>query len=744
MIAPAPTVTIRLFGGVELERAGIPLSGRATQRRRLALLALLATASGRFLSRDRALGLLWPEADTESGRHQLANAVYELRRALGEEAILSRGDDLGLNPALASIDVTEFDAACEEGDWERAAELSRGPLLDGFFVAEAPEFDRWLENTRRRYRLRQREALERVAARRLDAGDHRAAAEAWVRLVMEEPTDPRLVAGAMRALDLAGNRAEALRHARAYQARVREELEAEPAAEVLRLAETLERRAMAEPALPAPVPPVASSAPATRPARPRRRALLIGAGALAGVALMAVARGAGPGAAPARRLERVARQSTSAMEAATWFGAGERAHRAGRHLEAVDHYRRAVALDSGLALGWYRLSQSILAADLPEPTAILADSAASRHAAPLPDRERLLLRAWLDFRSGNAESAEERYRSLVSLYPDDLEAWLQLGETLFHYNPLRGRPIAEAVAPFKAALRLEPANRDALWHLAQLHAHAGEPQRFAELTERLLRLGPEPARELELRTLRAIALRDQAQLHRLEPQLRQTDELRLYQLYWRSAVFLRDLGAAGHIASIMSGTERPLYSRLLGYSGRATMSAVQGRVAEMQALVDTLLSLGLDPGLRQVIAANQAMVLSLLHGTGGSARLVTDPAATLDSLDRAATNAWFGLALTNAQSARLEPRFLRAESLFRLGRHHQALGWYASFAEHSPTDLLYLPRALLRQAESQERLGRPADAAAAYRRLLGLWRGADPEFDPLLDSIRTRIAGLGG
>ena len=99
-----PPVSLRLFGGVSLERDGRPVGGRATQRRRIGVLALLATAPTGQASRDRLIAYLWPDAETDAARHLLAGAVYELRKALGEDSIVSRGDELALNPDVVASD----------------------------------------------------------------------------------------------------------------------------------------------------------------------------------------------------------------------------------------------------------------------------------------------------------------------------------------------------------------------------------------------------------------------------------------------------------------------------------------------------------------------------------------------------------------------------------------------------------------------------------------------------------------
>ena len=68
-----------LLGGASILVDGRAVAGRAAQRHRLALLALLALACPRAVSRDRLLAYLWPERDTEPARNLLKQAVHALR-----------------------------------------------------------------------------------------------------------------------------------------------------------------------------------------------------------------------------------------------------------------------------------------------------------------------------------------------------------------------------------------------------------------------------------------------------------------------------------------------------------------------------------------------------------------------------------------------------------------------------------------------------------------------------------------
>jgi DNA-binding SARP family transcriptional activator/tetratricopeptide (TPR) repeat protein len=252
---------LHFLGGAGVQGSDGPVAGRATQRRRLALLSLLALAPGRALSREKLIGYLWPEHTTEQARRLLTVSVYEIRRALGEQALLTRGDELVLDPAVG-VDVVEFREAVEAGHWDRAVTRYRGPFLDGFYVADALEFERWAEVEREHLARQFREALERWAEQRRDGGDARGAVEAWRRLAAEDPFNGRVAVGLMGALDAAGDHVGAIRHARVHAKLLCEELGVEPDAEVEALAERLRR----EPAAALPSEPGGS----TLPAQPRR------------------------------------------------------------------------------------------------------------------------------------------------------------------------------------------------------------------------------------------------------------------------------------------------------------------------------------------------------------------------------------------------------------------------------------------------------------------------------------------
>ena len=139
------------------------MTGRAVQRRRLALLALLAVARRRGLTRDKLIGLLWPDANADRARHLLSDSIYRINQAVGGEGVVAVGDELRLNPERLPSDAWEFAEAMDRGDWERAVELHVAPFLDGFFLTDADELERWVEGQRERLARERARALEALA-----------------------------------------------------------------------------------------------------------------------------------------------------------------------------------------------------------------------------------------------------------------------------------------------------------------------------------------------------------------------------------------------------------------------------------------------------------------------------------------------------------------------------------------------------------------------------------------------------
>jgi DNA-binding SARP family transcriptional activator/TolB-like protein len=278
---------LRTLGAALVERNGEVLRGAASQRRVIALLALLAVPRNQGVSRDRVIGLLWPDSEPEKARQALTQALYHTRRALGEDQLFLTGADLRLNPDVITSDVAELEDALDRNELEPAVGLYTGPFLDGFHVAGAPEFERWASQEQRRLAGRCANALEQLALTAEAAADFRRAVEWRKQLAAIDPLNSRIAIGLMTAMAAAGDRAGAIQQGRVHERLLREELDVDPDAAVVELMARLRDEPTWTPAParpPEPRPAGASVAPPDapivheerkRPPRVTRRAVAI-------------------------------------------------------------------------------------------------------------------------------------------------------------------------------------------------------------------------------------------------------------------------------------------------------------------------------------------------------------------------------------------------------------------------------------------------------------------------------------
>jgi len=235
---------LRTFGGLSLTGESGPVTGAAAQRRKLALLAVLATGGERGISRDRLLALFWPERDAEHARHALTQSLSALRHELGSDKIFLGTADLSLNPTIIGSDVATLETALARAELESAVALYVSPFLDGIHLDHAhasPEFERWVEAERARLAGLVADALERLAVADTERQEHRRAVEWWRRLAALDPYSTRSAVGLMTALAAAGDASGALRHAQVYETLLRNDLNLEPDGALLAMVRRLHR-----------------------------------------------------------------------------------------------------------------------------------------------------------------------------------------------------------------------------------------------------------------------------------------------------------------------------------------------------------------------------------------------------------------------------------------------------------------------------------------------------------------------
>jgi TolB-like protein/tetratricopeptide (TPR) repeat protein len=510
---------LRMLGGLSIEHAAdrqaqenslapsdsppLPLSGAAVQRRPLALLALLATAGEKGRSRDELLLHLWPDSTPMRARSVLKQTLYALRRDLGApDIVLNRGDRLQVNPAVLTSDVAELDAALDRGEIERALALHSGVFLDGFALADVPEFERWARDERERIatridsarQLRARQPDQQISTETISAFEPRErtrsrwrmgrwaaalvglttlAAFQTARRVSGTATRPaRVDSKAMAVLpfdvaradtafrflaegmvDLLAVRLSSERDGSirvvapraALSARETIGTETTPVA-ARRLAERLGAERVVRGSVVGTAAHLVLTADivAVPSGKPLARASVVGTADSLSVLVDRLATsllvGADTEAEPAVRTA----LTTASLAAVRDYVDGQAAYRAGRYNDAVRLFDRALARDSTFALAALGLAQSAGWAGASESSIQRGVRLAWKYQNRLPQRARLILLASVGgadaLRTGYAPDAAltSAAEQAAEANPDDPEMWYRLGDHYLHLGPAIG------------------------------------------------------------------------------------------------------------------------------------------------------------------------------------------------------------------------------------------------------------------------------------------------------------------
>ncbi|HEV7702724.1 MAG TPA: BTAD domain-containing putative transcriptional regulator [Gemmatimonadaceae bacterium] len=312
---------------------GRELGSLVAQPKRLALLAYLAIGgSAGYHRRDTLAAMFWPDLDQFAARRALRNTLYHLREAIGDGALISKGDEaLTIDPAVLTCDVTRLSDAVAEGRYEEAVDLYRGELLAGVhFANEGEAFEEWLTRERARVLEIVVRAVRALVDRDEKAGDVTAAAYWAQRACTLAPDDEGFLRRAMSLHDAAGDRGGALRLYDSYARHASIHYETKPSGESAALAARIRDGAqrasphakisstrsepapstaapVAPPVAPPSAPPTApaTAPPATSPPRTRYLARWILALGVAAAALVMIVRAVNASHAHPRSKERV-------------------------------------------------------------------------------------------------------------------------------------------------------------------------------------------------------------------------------------------------------------------------------------------------------------------------------------------------------------------------------------------------------------------------------------------------------
>lgn len=241
---------LRLLGPMQVHREGKAVAGFASNKVR-ALLAYLAGEAPRPQFREQVAELLWPGWPKPSAGNNLRFALADLRKRLGdrdarppflsisrESLTLNLESDLWVDTAAFCKSITRAELGDPLG-WQAAVDLYLGPFLEGFALADNPDFAEWLLGKRAYYQRQVLKALRELALRGEQAGDYEGGLRYARRQLEIEPWLEEAHQQVMRLLALNGQRGAALAHYEECRRILAKDLGVEPSADTRRLVEMI-------------------------------------------------------------------------------------------------------------------------------------------------------------------------------------------------------------------------------------------------------------------------------------------------------------------------------------------------------------------------------------------------------------------------------------------------------------------------------------------------------------------------
>jgi DNA-binding SARP family transcriptional activator len=634
-------LTIRLLGQFRVELADGEAVSFPTQSTAM-ILALLALRPGRPMNRATLAQWLWPDHDAQRGAANLRQALWRLRKALGDasDVVTIRRDEIWLqsDPAIW-IDLTAFQTC---GD----PQIVQGGLLEGWD-------EEWVLRERTAFTEEFLLSLTRTASAALQAGRPDDALPPARRLVAEDPLREeghRLIMSAHLAL---GQPAAALQQYNACREVLAQELGVEPAPETRSLA--LQVRASFE--LGARPAPVASPDTPALVGRTRELAQLLGA---PGQALVTGEPGIGKSRLVREALRTLEQDGTQVLSVACYDGPTPPPYQL-----LADLVRGIGAATLGKLPPGLRAGLGALLPELGPAPAISLSNARSRTIAAVSELLRLVATArplvvalddlqWSDPASIDALELiwprlnSDRVRLIATCRTDALVDREDIGQWVERQSNA-GRLAAIHLEPLNAAQTVELAEQTApgtgVYYARWLqHETAGNPLFIIEHVRATLHLPASPPAALPESIQRLL----RARLSALTPEAREL---------LRAAAVLGPVFSLAHLRA-MAALPQEAFLNLFDELLQRGLLQEDGSGARF-----------VHGRLREVALADITRTrLLTLHGS--AARVVPDPALSAYHAEQA--EEW---ALA-AQKLRVA-----AERVYRLGAHAEAVSLYSRALE---------------------------------------------------------------
>jgi YVTN family beta-propeller protein len=238
----------RILGALEVVDDDRPLTLGAPKQR--AVLAVLLLHRGEVVSIDRLVDELWGQHPPSSATKAVQVYVSNLRKALGNGLLVTRGRGYALEAEGGQLDADQFQARATEGSdalAEGDAQLASARLREALALWRGPAladfaYEPFAQGEAARLEEERLAALEDRIDADLALGRHTALIGELDALVREHPLRERLQAQLMLALYRSGRQADALERYQQARRKLIDELGIEPGREL----QELERSILAQ------------------------------------------------------------------------------------------------------------------------------------------------------------------------------------------------------------------------------------------------------------------------------------------------------------------------------------------------------------------------------------------------------------------------------------------------------------------------------------------------------------------
>ncbi|UJR78170.1 BTAD domain-containing putative transcriptional regulator [Sandaracinus amylolyticus] len=243
--APAPQLTVRALGPLEIECGATRLDGDAwsSNKAKELLLCLLCHPAGR--TRDQIGLVFWPDSSTAQIKNSFHVVLHRLRKVIGRaDVVVLEGERYRINPGLDPwFDATRFEteaglalrAPRSSEHIDAALALYRGDFLEGETMGD------WSLELHTRLRRMHHDVLTAASELRLDRGDAAGAAQMLEQLIRADALREDAHRRLMRCHARAGERDRALQQYERLVAVLADRLGASPERETIALRDRIRR-----------------------------------------------------------------------------------------------------------------------------------------------------------------------------------------------------------------------------------------------------------------------------------------------------------------------------------------------------------------------------------------------------------------------------------------------------------------------------------------------------------------------